>query len=140
MVGKPKLDYARAGVDEYIARIRLFTDVQLHMEKASNAKDESAALLRRSEGMFRVVLDERGALVRSRDLATKLDDWNLANRDCALLVGGADGWTEEVRKSAGWLWSLSPMTLQHELALVVALEQIYRAHTIRARMPYHREG
>ena len=58
---------------------------------------------------------------------------------CALLVGGADGWDEAMRKKADLLWSLGSLTLQHEMALLVALEQIYRACTIKAGTPYHRD-
>jgi 23S rRNA (pseudouridine1915-N3)-methyltransferase len=90
--------------------------------------------------MLRVVLDERGAEVSSRDLAHKITAWEMQGpRDFALLVGGADGHTEALRQAAGWTWSLSRLTLQHELALVVALEQLYRAYTIKAGLPYHRD-
>ena len=58
---------------------------------------------------------------------------------CALLVGGADGWDDATRQKADLLWALGSLTLQHELALLVALEQIYRAATIKAGTPYHRE-
>jgi 23S rRNA (pseudouridine1915-N3)-methyltransferase len=79
-------------------------------------------------------------VVTSRELAARFSTWEMeAKRDVALLIGGADGHTEEVRREAGWLWSLSRLTLQHELALVVALEQIYRAGTIKNGLPYHRD-
>jgi len=96
--------------------------------------------LDRSEGMFRVALDERGAEIGSRALAQRISEWEMtAKRDVALLIGGADGHTAEVRQAAGWVWSLSQLTLQHELALVVLLEQLYRAYTIKAGTPYHRD-
>ena len=59
-------------------------------------------------------------------------------RDFALLIGGADGHTDELRQAANWTWSLSKLILQHELALVVLLEQLYRAYTIKSGLPYHR--
>lgn len=90
--------------------------------------------------MFRIVLDERGDHVNSRALAKKVTEWEMQGpRDFAVLVGGADGHTEELRQAAGWTWSLSKLTLQHELALVVAMEQLYRAYTIKAGLPYHRD-
>ena len=140
VVGKPKLEYARLGVDEYLARLRPFAPVEMVCLKSSASAAESAALLDRSKTMFRVVLDQRGEEPTSRALAKKLGHWELHGpRDFALLIGGADGHEDELRQAAGWIWSLSRLTLQHELALVVALEQLYRAYSIKAGLPYHRE-
>jgi 23S rRNA (pseudouridine1915-N3)-methyltransferase len=139
-IGKPRLAYARLGIDEYVARLRPFVPVTLHFLKGSSSAIESSALMERSKGMFRVVLDERGESPTSRELAKKMAGWQMHGpRDFALLIGGADGHSDELRQAAGWRWSLSPLTLQHELALVVALEQLYRAYTIQAGMPYHRD-
>ncbi len=139
-IGKPKLDFARTGIEDYAARLKPVAPVTIHYLKGGSQEAESAALLERSKGMFRVVLDERGAHATSREFAAKISAWEIQGpRDFALIVGGADGHTEELRKSAGWLWSLSKLTLQHELALVVALEQLYRAYTIKAGLPYHRD-
>jgi 23S rRNA (pseudouridine1915-N3)-methyltransferase len=140
VIGKPKLDFAKLGVEEYAARLRPFVSVKIEYIKAVSREAESLALLERSKGMFRVVLDERGAQIGSRALAQRISDWEMhAKRDIALLIGGADGHTAEVRQAAGWVWSLSQLTLQHELALVLFLEQLYRAYTIKAGMPYHRD-
>lgn len=139
-IGKPKLEFARLGIEEYAARLKPFVPVTVEYLKAPSRGAESGALLDRSKGMFRVVLDERGDHVTSRELAKKFEGWEQHGpRDFALLIGGADGHTDEVRQAAGWTWSLSKLTLQHELALTVALEQIYRAYTIKAGLPYHRD-
>ena len=139
-IGKPKLEFAKLGIEEYSARLKPFAPVAMHYLKAASPESESLALLDRSKGMLRVVLDERGAEVSSRDLAHKITAWEMQGpRDFALLVGGADGHTEALRQAAGWTWSLSRLTLQHEMALVVALEQLYRAYTIKAGLPYHRD-
>ena len=139
-IGKPKLEFARIGIDEYAARMRPFAPVQMNFLKSSTQPGESLALLERSKGMLRIVLDERGEEVTSRALAQKISDLEMhGKRDLAILIGGADGHTDEVRQSAGWLWSLSTLTLQHELALVVAMEQLYRAYTIKSGLPYHRD-
>jgi 23S rRNA (pseudouridine1915-N3)-methyltransferase len=140
-IGKPKLGYARAGIEEYAARLKPFMPVTIeYLKGASSPVVESQCLLERSKAMFRVVLDERGEHLRSPDLAAKLSAWQMHGpRDFALLVGGADGHAPELLQAAGWKWSLSRLTLQHELALVVALEQLYRACTIKAGMPYHRD-
>ena len=137
-VGRPSLGYAREGVDEYLKRLQGFGRVEVHFVKPSS--DSYRRMLAQSADSFRILLDERGKQFTSRGFAAEIQ--KLENRSisrCALLVGGADGWDEETRREAGLLWSLGELTLQHELALVVALEQIYRACTIRAGMPYHRD-
>jgi 23S rRNA (pseudouridine1915-N3)-methyltransferase len=139
-IGKPKLEYARLGIEEYVGRLKPFAPTEISYLKASAAPAESAALLERSKAMFRVVLDERGDHIPSRALAKKIGEWELhSKRDMALIIGGADGHHDDMRQAAGWCWSLGKHTLQHELALVVALEQLYRAYTIKAGLPYHRE-
>jgi 23S rRNA (pseudouridine1915-N3)-methyltransferase len=140
-IGKPKLAFARAGIEEYAGRLGPFAPVQLDFLKAAPAREtESAALLDRSEGLFRIALDERGEQLSSRALAGRVAQWEQARvKGIALLVGGADGHDEELRRRADFLWSLGRLTLQHELALVVLLEQLYRAYTIKAGLPYHRD-
>ena len=141
VIGKPKLAFAKAGVEEYAGRLRPWVSCDLSYLKAGTREAESAALLSRSEGLLRVVLDERGEQVTSRALATKISNWEQTGsvKGVAVIIGGADGHTEEMRSSAGWLWSLSRLTLQHEMALLLVLEQLYRAYTIKAGTPYHRD-
>ncbi|HEV7401865.1 MAG TPA: 23S rRNA (pseudouridine(1915)-N(3))-methyltransferase RlmH [Chthoniobacteraceae bacterium] len=140
-IGKPKLAYAKAGIEEYAARLGSCTQVEFTSLKAGSREQESAALLERSEGQFRIVLDERGEQMTSKAFSEKISAWEQSRvKSIAVLIGGADGHTEALRAAAGWSWSLSRLTLQHELALVVALEQIYRAYSIKAGAPYHREG
>ena len=140
VVGKPKLAYARAGVDEYLKRLKASGGVEITELKSGTREQESAALLSRSDGMIRVVLDERGEQVTSREFAAKITAWEHGRaKGVAFLIGGADGHTEELRRAADWRWALGKITLQHELALVVLLEQIYRARSINAGAPYHRD-
>ena len=138
-IGKPKLEYARLGMEEYLGRLRPFVPTTIEFVKTP-VLETSGTLLERSKSMFRVILDERGEEICSRSLAKKITHWEMQGpRDYALLIGGADGHAEELRRAGGWIWSLGKMTLQHELALVVALEQLYRAYTIKAGLPYHRD-
>ncbi|MBV9490032.1 MAG: 23S rRNA (pseudouridine(1915)-N(3))-methyltransferase RlmH [Verrucomicrobia bacterium] len=139
-VGKPKLAYAFAGVAEYERRIRRFARLEWRIVPASDSRRESLQLLAASEGDFRLLLDLQGAQFTSREFAARVGEWRSRSRQVVgLLVGGAAGVTDEVRSRADLVWSLGRQTLAHELALLVALEQIYRAHTILARLPYHRE-
>jgi 23S rRNA (pseudouridine1915-N3)-methyltransferase len=139
-IGKPRLAFAKAGVDEYAGRLRASGGVDFVELKAAAREQESAALLARSEGMFRVALDESGEQVTSRELAARFAKWEQGRvKHLAFLIGGADGHSEELRSKSDWRWSLGKLTLQHELALVVLLEQIYRARAINAGVPYHRD-
>lgn len=139
-IGKPKLTFAREGVAEYLTRLQPFADTKIEYLKAGSQENESAALLARSEGMHRIILDERGEQVTSIALSQRIAALEQGRtKGVALLIGGAEGHAAALRQRADWLWSLSKLTLQHELALVIALEQLYRAYTIKAGLPYHRE-
>ena len=139
-IGKPRLAFAKAGVEEYVARLSARGGVKIENIKTGTREHESGALLARSEGMFRVALDERGEQITSRALAQKVAQWELQRtKAVAFLIGGADGHTDELRRKARWRWALGTLTLQHELALVVLLEQLYRARCINSGSPYHRD-
>lgn len=139
-IGKPKLGFAKEGVEEYASRMKGMATVKLEYLKNSHREAESALLLQRSEGMLRIVLDERGDQLSSRAFAEKVAKWEGQSvKSVALLIGGADGHTEALRQAADWTWALSKLTLQHELALVVLYEQIYRAYAIKGGLPYHRD-
>ncbi|MEL6317489.1 MAG: 23S rRNA (pseudouridine(1915)-N(3))-methyltransferase RlmH [Pseudomonadota bacterium] len=100
----------------------------------------AARLLRASEGSYRVVLDERGAPRPSRAFAAELAARRDAGaRAAAFLIGGADGHAEETRAAADAVLGFGPMTWPHALARVMLVEQLYRAQTILAGGPYHRD-
>jgi 23S rRNA (pseudouridine1915-N3)-methyltransferase len=85
-------------------------------------------------------MDERGELITTDRLADRFRDWdNRAVKEVSFLIGGAGGHDPLLRERADWLWALSPLTFQHELALLVLMEQIYRAQCIIAGHPYHRD-
>ena len=136
--GKPALDFAKIGIEDYLGRLRVFAKVECHFVKTSSHLHDR--MLELSDGCHRVLLDERGKTFASRAFSAEIQ--KLRNRSVsrlALLVGASDGWDEATRSQADLLWSLGPQTLQHELALLVALEQVYRAETILAGTPYHRD-
>lgn len=86
-----------------------------------------------------VLLDERGEAWRSVELARRLATWSHDGRETVFVVGGPDGHAPEVRARADHVWSLSALTLPHALVRVVLAEQLYRAWSIEAGHPYHRE-
>ena len=108
--------------------------------KESGALAERDAIFARLQPNERVVVfDERGDQVTTEELARRLARWQRdGTARMAFVIGGADGVHAEVKARAGSLLALSRLTLPHRLALVVALEQLYRAHTLLRGEPYHR--
>jgi 23S rRNA (pseudouridine1915-N3)-methyltransferase len=85
-----------------------------------------------------VLLDERGKQPASRDLAGKLSAWQAEGRDLCFVIGGPDGVSQDCRRRADFVWSLSNLTLPHGLARVLFAEQLYRAWSLLTGHPYHR--
>ncbi len=139
-IGKPSLAYAKTGVAEYLKRLQRYSSVELiHQWKESGKEKNSANLLNASEGCFRIALDERGESLTTAQLEKSVKNWQMDGvKRVAVLIGGADGHTEELRKKSDLVLGLSSLTMQHELALVVFLEQVYRVHTMIKGEPYHR--
>ncbi len=136
----PRLAFARAALEEYLPRIAAFTPCVFESVQPRRTEDESTALLRASEGAFRVALDPGGRQPDSVSFARLVGQWELRpEKSVAFLIGGADGHFRPLLECSDFSWSLGPLTLQHELALAVVLEQFYRAWTIRRGLPYHRE-
>ncbi len=132
-VGKPSLDYAKSGADLYLTRLRRYAKVDW------NPVRDSADLLKAGEGTLRVVFDERGDSITTGQWVRRIDGWELDGvKTVSLIIGGAEGHTDAVRDFADETWNLSGLTLQHELALVVVLEGLYRCYTIKRGEPYHR--
>ena len=86
-----------------------------------------------------MVLDERGVSLRTTALAQRLKDWQLSGDDVALIIGGPDGLEPAFRDAAHERIRLSDLTLPHAMARVLLIEQLYRAWSINANHPYHRE-
>jgi 23S rRNA (pseudouridine1915-N3)-methyltransferase len=138
-VGKPKLRFAAEGIQEYLTRVRRFAPCDTLFLASAKPEHLTARILEESGQSFRIVLDERGTQSSSEELAEFISAHQLrATRRISLIIGGAEGHAQEIRLKANWLWSLSRLTLQHELALMIALEQIYRAYSILSGAPYHR--
>ena len=141
VAGKPALAYAKAGVEEYLKRLSRFGSYELVIVKAGGSDEVSARLLEKSRACYRIVLDERGEALGTRAFADKLDSLALRGdvKTIAFLIGAADGHNQALRAEADLLLALSPFTLQHELALLVLLEQLYRVESLKSGSPYHRD-
>jgi 23S rRNA (pseudouridine1915-N3)-methyltransferase len=139
-VGKPALPWARDAVADYVHRINRSGHLEMVSLREESGERTDKAMLAAGAKSLCIALDERGKQMRSTELAQWIKARELAgNKRVCIFVGGANGHSEKVRASAQECWSLSSFTLQHELALVVVLEQIYRAYSILRGEPYHRE-
>lgn len=138
--GKPSLAYAKSGVDEYLKRLGRYGTYDLTFLRAGTSQAVSNDLLERSAGHYRIALDERGKALTTRGWADRLATLEVRGdlKTTSFLIGASDGHTESLREQADEVWNLSSLTLQHELALVVLLEQLYRVATLRRGEPYHR--
>lgn len=139
--GKPSLAYARSGVELYRERLCPFGGVKLHYVKSTGGTSEvGERLLAASEGCLRIAVDERGKNLTTREWEAQWRDWELHSvKRIAFLIGSADGHSEQLRETCNLVVSLGRHTMQHELALVVLLEQIYRIRTLLVGSPYHRD-
>ncbi|GLK62753.1 23S rRNA (pseudouridine(1915)-N(3))-methyltransferase RlmH [Paracoccus kondratievae] len=110
-------------------------------DKRGGGMAAEAALLSKviPEGAALVVLDERGQMLSSPELASRIAGWRDQARDVAFVIGGADGIDPMLRDRADLAISFGRMVWPHMLVRVMLTEQIYRATTILAGSPYHRE-
>jgi 23S rRNA (pseudouridine1915-N3)-methyltransferase len=132
-IGKTKEPAIQSLTDEYLKRLSRYTDVQ-----GTALRDESAVLKLAADGHTLVLLDSRGKQFSSEEFAEFLRGHQDRNPVPLLFaVGPANGFSPETRQEAKLLLSLGKMTVAHELARVVLLEQLYRAFTILKGHPYH---
>ncbi|HBH33249.1 MAG TPA: 23S rRNA (pseudouridine(1915)-N(3))-methyltransferase RlmH [Psychrobacter sp.] len=153
-IGSKMPSWVDTGFNEYHKRIQpmLSTDI-LDLPAAKRAKNPSEANLaqyRETEGKSILathqnnpreklwVLDVKGKMLSTEQLADKLSDAMQLGDDVALVIGGPDGVSPEVLATADFKWSLSALTLPHPLVRVVLMEQLYRAMSINNNHPYHR--
>jgi 23S rRNA (pseudouridine1915-N3)-methyltransferase len=142
-IGRTKEPAIQALTEEYLKRIARYADV------AGLALKDEAAILSLASGERQrqqnsskerhklVLLDSRGKQFSSEELAEFLEREQVSATPLLFAIGGSDGFSEEARRRAGFTLSLGKMTLPHELARVVLVEQLYRAFTILKNHPYH---
>jgi 23S rRNA (pseudouridine1915-N3)-methyltransferase len=135
MLGKTRRPEIRVLMDDYVARIGRFADVQL-----TELREDSAASVRKlalDSATTVVLLDDAGKPQSSAQFAKWMGELrDRGTREIAFLCGGAEGFPEVLRRRATQKLSLSPLTFSHELARVMLAEQLYRAFAILAGHPY----
>ena len=147
-VGRPPAGPMRDAIEDYERRATRYWPLEFIEVKAEPARSrtpdevrrlEGARLLERATGTI-VALDERGRSLSTDAFSKWISDRRDRAEDVSLLIGGAFGLDDPVRKRATLVISLSPWTLPHEMARLVLAEQLYRAGTIQRGEPYHKGG
>ncbi|HMN75464.1 MAG TPA: 23S rRNA (pseudouridine(1915)-N(3))-methyltransferase RlmH [Burkholderiaceae bacterium] len=148
-IGQRQPAWADAAYLEFAKRFPPELRLELKACKAEPRNGRSAAQLMTAEaerieaalprGVRRVVLDEGGEGMSTQKLAARLRAWMADGRDVALVIGGPDGLAPGLKASADETLRLSELTLPHALARVLLAEALYRAWSVTANHPYHRE-
>ena len=137
-IGKTKSSAIQALTDDYLKRLRQYADAE-----GAGFKDEAALLKSagrdgRNPRRRLVLLDSRGKQLTSEELAQFIREHQDRNpQPLVFAIGPADGFSDQARRQADFHLSLGKMTIAHELARVILLEQLYRAFTILKGHPYH---
>ncbi len=148
-VGQRMPDWAQTAWDDYAKRFPPELKLELKAVKTETRGSKTLDALYAAEreriaaaipkGCRIVALDERGTTLTTLALASKLKNWQLEGDDVALVIGGPDGIEPAYRNAAHERIRLSDLTLPHAMARVLLVEQLYRAWSINAGHPYHRE-
>lgn len=145
-IGTQKASPEKTLFEQYIARLPWKVILQecepkKSLAPAARMSEEARLLMQSTEGANRrILLDERGKTLSSRELAEWIQASQLTGDSrLAFLIGGPDGVTEELRKSAALTLSFGRLSWPHMLVRSMLAEQLYRAHTILTGHPYHRD-
>ena len=148
-VGQRMPDWAQSAYDDYAKRFPPELRVEIKTVKTETRGSKTLETLLAAEreriqaalprGCRVVALDERGTALTTQVLAEQLSGWQLDAADVALVIGGPDGLEPAFRNAAHQRIRLSDLTLPHAMARVLLIEQLYRAWSINAGHPYHRE-
>ena len=149
-MSKTDVSYVKAGLDDYLSRLKHYVDFEIVTVQPKTASSASPEMVKKQEGelIIRqlqkadriVLLDEHGKEFRSVEFADYIQrQANAAVRNLCFVIGGAFGFSEEVYKVAHEKISLSKMTFNHQMVRLFFTEQLYRAFTILNHEKYHNE-
>jgi 23S rRNA (pseudouridine1915-N3)-methyltransferase len=145
--GKTRNAHLRALCDDYLSRLKHFVRCEVTELRESRDKDRKQGIDKESRRISEalpnsavtVLLDPEGSQWDSRELAKQIQRWgNDGVKEVAFVIGGPEGVSPELAACANKRWSLTRLTLTHEMARVVLVEQLYRAYTIINGLPYQK--
>ncbi|MFZ3223738.1 MAG: 23S rRNA (pseudouridine(1915)-N(3))-methyltransferase RlmH [Rugosibacter sp.] len=139
-----------AGWDDYAKRMPRELSLELlEIKPESRTTGKTPAVMMAAEAMrlqtalpassYRVVLDEHGEAITTKQLSERLTRWMTGGRDVAFVIGGPDGLAPSIKSSADDTLRLSSLTLPHAMVRVILAEALYRAVSVIKGHPYHRE-
>jgi 23S rRNA (pseudouridine1915-N3)-methyltransferase len=147
-IGKPRIPFVRTGIEHYRKKIQPYASLELKTVREEPLRKGSSpqGIHRKERERLKkamdtrttwVVLDGNSKELGSEAFASLMEEWMVQGRSrVAFLIGGPTGLPPEIRERADLLLSLSPMTLSHEMTLLVLMEQLYRALAILNQLPY----
>lgn len=148
-IGKPTESWQKEAIHMYLTRLQAFGGVELIElpeghgktakpdEKRTKAAEAESILKGIDKNAAVIVLDQRGKTLKSEDLSKKINEWERES-NITFIIGGSWGLDETVLQRANYTLSLGAMTLPHNLAKIILLEQIYRAKMIETGKEYHK--
>ncbi len=148
-IGKENDGYIEDGIKHYFQKIKPYNPIELVViqlpKKAATTdvertkKQEEELILKRLQAQhYLVLMDERGKMLTSPQWAQQFQQMmNHGTKTLVILIGGAFGVTDEVRKQAKHVWSLSSLVFPHQLVRLILAEQVYRTFSILNNTPYH---
>jgi 23S rRNA (pseudouridine1915-N3)-methyltransferase len=147
-VGKKMPDWIADGIEHYKKQLPknynfIITTIESQSRK-SNSPEQTKSLEERlileaaSDSTLLIALDEQGKQRTSKELSKSIEKWQLNAESVALIIGGADGLSSELKQKCNLIWGLSSFTLTHSMARLLLVEQIYRGFSLLSNHPYHR--
>ena len=148
-IGKKMPNWINLGIEHYQKQLPSYYNFKIpsldsQSRKSSSAENsknlESKLLLEAaSESTLLIAFDELGKQQTSKQISKSIENWQLEGESVALIIGGADGLSSEIKQKCHQLWGLSNLTMTHSMARLIVVEQIYRGYSLLNNHPYHRE-
>ena len=141
-------DWIADGIEHYKKQLPknynfIITTIESQSRK-TNSPEQTKSLEERlileaaSDSTLLIALDEQGKQRTSKELSKSIEKWQLNAESVALIIGGADGLSSELKQRCNLIWGLSSFTLTHSMARLLLVEQIYRGYSLLSNHPYHR--
>lgn len=148
MPGPLKFNFIKEGLEYYLKKINFFVPVEIIFLKVRTKVSEGSIRIKQEEKIFKnhisdkdylIVLDEKGKIFKSKEIAERLEKLMVNQGYITFIIGGPEGVSENLKKIAKEIWSLSSLTFNHEIAILILAEVLYRSFCILKGIPYHRE-